>query len=202
MMMKQLMEQGRLIMENETVTPRPCLTPAGNRRQSTPGNAKRVIAVLSNGSQSEVTIYDRAVKDGTNQKRISSSSEEANEIDTSDEQIENLEQTKLNEFDQSPKKVQTTQGNFDTINVLGRGSADSRLEGRESQRVPQSLAQLERLGSKEHEREVTAEDRAAQLIKEVELSKARVLDLPGKSILKNNTTDKMSCRTTAFSGCR
>ena len=90
--MKQLMMEGRLIMDGEVMSNRPVQSKFNKGTQVMQNNAKSV--TVAGGSCksnmhlsiSDLTIYDRAVKDATNElhKRVSSSSEEA---DTSNETI-------------------------------------------------------------------------------------------------------------------
>ena len=90
--MKQLMMEGRLIMDDEVMSNRPCQNKFNKGTQAVQTKAK--LGTVAEGSRksnmhlsiSDLTTCDRAVKDGTNelQKRASLSSEEA---DTSNETI-------------------------------------------------------------------------------------------------------------------
>ena len=128
-------------------------------------------------AQSEITIYDNAVVDGTG-KRNSSSSE--GEIDTSGEQ-----------FDVSPSNNlvdQTIMRNREITNTIfvagGRRPVlppNQIQSDDEPEQVEVVQPGIEATGRDRPNVEVTAEEWAAQLIKEAELSKARIFDLPGKS---------------------
>ena len=172
MTMKQLMEQGRLRMEDEVLEqPRQKF----NRNSLSKGNnvANVTKDFQSMGSQSEVTIYDNAVKDGVN-KCTSSSSDEAN--DTIDENIEQLNVLQANVFADSVVDQRIN------INPLSFPERDAMMQS-EDEAAAMNIGIQEQ---NDRTRVVTAEDRSAQLIKEAELSKARVLELPSKNLTEVN----------------
>ena len=122
-------------------------------------HSKNKQKLKSINSTSEDTVYTNAVP-----KRISSSSEEATPIDTSDETIEP-------EFDVSDK-----------IDVLLAGEREQLGERDRSRSRSRSRADEERGHTKER-LPPTPEDRADKLICDAERAKAKILSVPGKEPL-------------------
>ena len=182
MTMRQLMEQARLRMEGEVLQQERARFSGGKKAKDN-----------SNGTpikeaQSELTIYKNAVKNGMN-KRTSTSLE--GPIDTSDELLElspdargdTVQTDRMNEAVEF-NRLLSIAGNQRTppCSAVNEGGRNQHRD-EENHKASSEVA------------ECTPADRAAQLIREAELLKARVLDLPGKHSstfnreLKNVTTE-------------
>ena len=160
--MKQLMEQGRLVMEKETTSKKRTTfnkQPSKSVTMDKPVQCtdQRNVGQMTMGTQSEVTIYDNAVRNEVG-KRNSSSSEEA--IDTSDELIMGPSEQECEQMNQHTNLLNVTGGRGFTDVDTGEPRPSTAQAGGGTNLTPQ--------------------ERAAELIREAELNKAKLLDLQGK----------------------
>ena len=179
MMMKQLLEQGCLRVEPEDKEKR-----VKNKFNKGKGKTGQVafnsdltneFSVLGNmnmkDAPSEVTIYDKAIRDGTG-KRGSTSSEDA--VDTSDDLID------PHSPGEPDKQINLTQFKDSHLILTGhRGQVHQRRQHQQCNSEEDGAQDVEK------PREITPEEHASQLIREAELSKARVMEIPGKSMEVN-----------------
>ena len=171
--MEQLFKEGRLKNEDEMKAQAKKAT----FRYASP--LEKSGKIISNNS--DLTIYERAVKDKT---RESSSSEDL--IDTSDEQINNSDETINPACDgEAPQseKIQST-GHNNTFNV---NMIDQVLNNIAEQTLRDGKKKEDRYKRAENPQPSTSRDRdrspdelADQLVKQAELSKAQIYDTPGK----------------------
>ena len=160
-MMEQLMQQGRLVMEKETQSKVTCFSKGPNQNKGNNGliSTIPIASQPSHGNRSEVTIYDNAVRNEIG-KRTSSLSEEA--VDTSDDLM-----ALPTDFENNQVAHLTN-----LLRVSGRKGGDYNTEDEQPQ--PSTSGEVQ------GQHPPTAHDRASELIKEAELCKAWMLDLPGK----------------------
>ena len=163
-MMQQLMQQGRLVMDKETMPKKHVFRKQGKGSpKSSKEKPKKLITFSIPESSSEVMIYENAVRNDMG-KRTSSSSDD--QIDTSDKLIEppneqvNEQINQLSQF----------------LNVTAQRTLDHEIDtGSQDEPQPSTSGQGQ----------ITPQDRALELIKEAEMSKARIMDLRGKQNQSN-----------------
>ena len=195
-MMEQLFTRGRIRMETEIAVEKCKFAKAkGGKNKSTrdksSGKGRNSLNSFEHeviGNNSEITIYERAVKDSEQLKaqqvkRISSSSEENENCgDTSDELIEvaieegnGNEMTGANNFGKLPNQTTNNQMlNNDSI-VVGTFRQGNQRYVDDGQRPSTSRENAQTQRATEEPEEV-----AERIIREAELSKALVYDTPGK----------------------
>ena len=167
-MMKQLMEDGRLLMDKET-------TKEKIKFNKQPKGKNLVEVMGSTSPVSELTIYENAVRDGTTVKRQSSSSEEAETSDDSIDKQLDLIRKSFNDLqlifadvpDKTAWRIDKSQREKDDHQPSMSGYRGRVHEGR---------TQLN-----EERNDMTPEDRAARMVRQADSARAKIFNVSGKT---------------------
>ena len=174
--MKQLMQEGRLVMDKETIQEKEKFNKGKNRqqgnvRQANSAGNKVSAEIISQSSGSELTLYENAVKQVVNNKRGSSSSEDG--INTSDDSIDAQLDKLRAEVNQLEMRRASTGDNLSSYAFADKNRNDRRKTANEVQPSTSRRDDNETVN-------MTPQEKSDQILQEAERFKARVFQTPGK----------------------